>query len=114
EGLIVEPHDGRRFVIACAGAPACRSAMLSTRELAPAIAEAAGRLLDGSMVIHVSGCEKGCAYAGAAALGRVGPNRMVVAGRASDTPQGTFSAAQLLEGIEKLRASSAPAFAERS
>jgi precorrin-3B synthase len=114
EGLIVEPHDGRRFVIACAGAPACRSAMLSTRELAPAIAEAAGPLLDGSMIIHVSGCAKGCAHPNAAALTLVGPNRMVVGGRANDTPQGTFSASQLLKGFEKLRSSSAPAFAERS
>jgi len=52
--------------------PPANSAKLSTRELAPTIAEAAGAFLDGSVTIHVSGCTKGCAHPDAAALTFVG------------------------------------------
>ena len=62
EKLIVRPDDARRHVVACAGAPACNSAMLPTRQLAAQVAEAAGPLLDGSITIHLSGCTKGCAH----------------------------------------------------
>jgi precorrin-3B synthase len=101
-GFVVRPGDARRSVVACAGAPACGSAMLSTRQLAPAIADAARPLLDGSLTIHVSGCAKGCAHPGAAALTLVGPDRLVVQGRAGDTPSGRTSAAELIAGLARL------------
>lgn len=101
-GFLVRPDDPRRYVVACAGAPACESARLSTRELAPAIAEAAGPFLDGSLTIHVSGCAKGCAHPGAAALTFVGPNRLVVQGRAGDTPHGTTSITHFIAGVSRL------------
>ena len=103
-GFIVRPDDPRRFVVACAGAPACHSAKLSTRELAPVIAEAAGPFLDGSVTIHVSGCAKGCAHPGAAALTYVGPDRLVVRGRAADPLDGTVSAANFTAGLSRLTA----------
>src|SRR6202011_2157573 len=103
-GFIVRPDDPRRFVVACAGAPACNSAKLSTRELAPVIAEAAGPFLDGSVTIHVSGCAKGCAHPGAAALTLVGPDCLVVQGRAGDTPHGTITAAKFIAGLPRLHA----------
>ena len=103
-GVVVRVDDARRYVVACAGAPACGSAMLSTRQLAPAIAQAAGPLLDGSLTIHVSGCAKGCAHPGAAALTLVGPDRLVVQGRAGDTPQGTMTAAKFIAGLPRLHA----------
>lgn len=104
EGVVVEPDDARRFVVACAGAPACRSGMLSTRQLAPAIAQAAKPFLDGSLNVHVSGCAKGCAHPGAAALTLVGPDGLVVQGRAGDTPHGTISAAKFIAGLSRLHA----------
>ena len=102
-GLIVTSDDARRYVVACAGAPACASAALSTRQLAPAIAEAAKPFLGGATTIHVSGCAKGCAHPGAAALTLIGPDRIVVQGRASDTPHGTISPAHLIAGLWRLR-----------
>jgi precorrin-3B synthase len=101
-GFLVRPDDPRRFVVACAGAPACESAKLSTRELAPVIAEAARPFLDGSLTIHVSGCAKGCAHPGAAALTFIGPNRLVVQGRAGDTPHGTTSVDNFIAGVSRL------------
>jgi precorrin-3B synthase len=103
-GFLVRPDDPRRFVVACAGAPACGSALLSTRELALAIAEAARPILDGSLTIHVSGCAKGCAHPGAAALTFIGPDRLVVQGRAGDTPHGTTSMTNFIAGVSRLGA----------
>jgi len=107
-GFIVRPDDPRRFVVACAGAPACNSAKLSTREWAPVIAEAAGPFLDGSVTIHVSGCAKGCAYPGAAALTYVGPDRLVVRGRAADPLDGTVPVAHFIAGLPRLTAQRQP------
>jgi precorrin-3B synthase len=102
EGFLVRPDDARRFVAACAGAPACGSAKLSTRELAPAIAAAASRFLDGSLTIHVSGCAKGCAHPGAAALTLIGPNRLVIQGRAGDIPHAITSITDFIAGVSRL------------
>jgi precorrin-3B synthase len=101
-GFIVRPDDARRYVIACAGAPACGSAAFSTRRLAPAVAQAGLPLLDGSLTIHLSGCAKGCAHPGPAALTLVGPDRLVVRGRAGDTPQGRISSADFIAGLTRL------------
>ncbi len=104
QGFVVRPDDARRYVVACAGAPACGSALLSTRQLAPAIAEAATPFLDGSVILHVSGCAKGCAHPGAAALTLIGPDHLVVQGRAGDTPHATASAADFIAGLRRLQA----------
>jgi precorrin-3B synthase len=103
-GFVVRPGDARRYVVVCAGAPACGSALLSTRRLAPTIAQAARPFLDGSLTIHVSGCAKGCAHPGAAALTLIGPDRLVVQGRAGDTPHGAISAAAFIAGLPRLHA----------
>jgi precorrin-3B synthase len=103
-GFVVRPDDARRSVVACAGAPACGSALLATRQLAPMIAQAAGPLLDGSLTIHVSGCPKGCAHPGAAALTLIGPDRLVVHGRGGDAPHGATSAAAFIAGLPRLHA----------
>jgi precorrin-3B synthase len=107
-GFLVRPNDPRRHVVACAGAPACKSARLSTRELAPVIAEAAKPLLDGSLTIHLSGCTKGCAHPNAAALTFVGPDSLVVQGRAGDTPHGTTPIAHFIAGLPALGARRRP------
>ncbi|MEX0347355.1 MAG: precorrin-3B synthase [Rhizobiaceae bacterium] len=60
-GFIVGADDPRLSVSACAGAPFCASAHFATRKLARQLVDAAGPLLDGSFVLHVSGCAKRCA-----------------------------------------------------
>jgi precorrin-3B synthase len=102
-GFILRSDDARRYVVACAGAPACGSAAFSTRQLAPAVAQAALPFLDGSLTIHLSGCAKGCAHSSAAALTLVGPDRLVVQGRAGDAPQGRISAADFISGLARLQ-----------
>lgn len=103
-GFVVQPNDARRFVFACAGAPACRSAKLDTRGLAPELASAGGEHLNRTNVIHVSGCAKGCAHPGRAALTVVGPDQLVFDGRAGDAPQGRASIAEVVAGLRSLEA----------
>ena len=71
-GFVVRADDPRRYVIACAGAPICSSGYLASRAIAPLVAEIAGTHLDAAFKIHISGCAKGCAHAGTAALTVVG------------------------------------------
>lgn len=60
----------------CAGAPYCVQAGVDTRALALRLAAAAAQgglslpaaLADAPRLIHVSGCAKGCAHAGPAAI----------------------------------------------
>jgi precorrin-3B synthase len=63
-GLITRPEDPMLRVIACTGAPGCLQAAQPTRALARILAP---HLPDG-VVLHVSGCAKGCAHADPAAL----------------------------------------------
>ncbi|MBR1087128.1 precorrin-3B synthase [Bradyrhizobium manausense] len=63
-GLITQAHDPALRVIACSGAPRCREAHADTRGLAAALAPNIG----GAERLHVSGCAKGCAHSGAAAI----------------------------------------------
>ncbi|MEM8878053.1 MAG: precorrin-3B synthase [Pseudomonadota bacterium] len=61
-GLIIEPDDPRLRIAACAGAPGCQHAH------APAVQDAerlAGNW-NGTGLLHVSGCAKGCAHSGTA------------------------------------------------
>jgi precorrin-3B synthase len=71
-GFIIDSEDPRRHVITCAGAPICASAHIASRALAPLVARIAAPHLDHSRKIHISGCAKGCARAGSAALTIVG------------------------------------------
>jgi precorrin-3B synthase len=71
-GFITDPDDPRRRVVACAGAPICRSGEIPARTLAPQVARAAAGLIGTREVIHISGCPKGCAHRGAAALAAIG------------------------------------------
>jgi precorrin-3B synthase len=63
-GLITEPFDPALRVIACSGAPRCREAHADTRALAAALAPRMGA----DTRLHVSGCGKGCAHSGTAAV----------------------------------------------
>ncbi|HMR33134.1 MAG TPA: hypothetical protein PKA13_18410 [Geminicoccaceae bacterium] len=61
-GLVTDPADPRRAVAACPGCPACGSGEIPARAMAEVIAARAAPLLDGSLVLHVSGCGKACAH----------------------------------------------------
>lgn len=60
-GFVTDAADPRRAIAACAGAPACAAALIPARriaaELAPLLPAAASGVL-----VHVSGCPKGCAH----------------------------------------------------
>jgi precorrin-3B synthase len=101
-GFVVCATDPRRYVVACAGSPVCASALLSTRELAPRVAQAARNLLGPGSVIHLSGCPKGCAHSNAAALTLTGPRHLIVRGRASDPPAREVSPSEFVADLERL------------
>lgn len=98
--LVVDAHDVRRQVVACAGAPACSSARFDTRGLAQAIAGAMPSL-EGEMTVHISGCPKGCAHPGVAVITLVGPDRLVLQGKAGDLPHGHVTAADFLARLRQ-------------
>jgi len=103
-GFIVSADDPRRRVFACAGAPICSSAHIAARAIAPRIAEAAAPYLDASFQIHLSGCAKGCAHAGSAALTIVGAPRrcgLIANGCARDIPFDTVSPEELPAAIAR-------------
>ncbi|MHB0772549.1 precorrin-3B synthase [Bradyrhizobium sp. 5.13L] len=84
-GLITEPYDPALRVIACSGAPRCREAHADTRALAAALAP---RIAPDAR-LHVSGCGKGCAHSGAAAVTLVATHAgfdLVRDGSARDEP----------------------------
>jgi precorrin-3B synthase len=84
-GLITDPSDRRRHVAACAGAPACASASVQTRDIAAALAP----LLRPEDTLHVSGCAKSCASSTSACItlvGRDGFFDLVPNGRPGDAP----------------------------
>ncbi len=86
-GFVLHAHDPRLGVVACPGAPACVHAHRALREDAT---RWAALLPKGEgVILHVSGCAKGCArpFASAATLiATDGGYDLVVAGKASDPP----------------------------
>src|SRR5262245_2522997 len=104
-GFIVRGADPRRHIAACPGTPLCASAQAPTRTLGPAVATALASLLDGSLVVHLSGCAKGCAHARAAALtmvGEPGGCGVVVNGAACDRTLGSIPPDALRSRLARL------------
>jgi precorrin-3B synthase len=104
-GFVTRADDPRRAIVACPGAPLCASTELATRALAPAFADAASSLLDGSFVLHLSGCAKGCAHPGPAALILVGEDGrcgLIFDGAPRDQSLATTTAAGALAGVARL------------
>ena len=112
-GFIVRADDPRRQVVACAGAPICASAEISTRALAPSLAKVVVAGADAPMV-HLSGCTKGCACPRSAPLTVVGIEGrcgVLVNGSARDeplvmlTPEALPGAlSRCADGVRRLRA----------
>jgi len=79
-GFVTDPDDPALNAHACPGAPYCPQAQVETREFARQLAPRVPG------VLHVSGCAKGCAFAGAARVtlvGREGRFDLVKHGRMS-------------------------------
>ena len=87
--FITAPHDPRRRVQVCTGAPGCRQALSDTRHAAQAIA--AHLSPDSDDTIHISGCAKGCAHPAPAPVtltaSHDGHFTLIRYGRAGDPPQ---------------------------
>jgi precorrin-3B synthase len=101
-GFIVRADDPRRHVIACAGAPLCASGQIAARTIAPDVAAEIGRLVGEEFTIHISGCAKGCAHPGPAALTIVGTPQgcaLVKAGTTRDAPFAVVPAEQMTAAI---------------
>jgi precorrin-3B synthase len=88
-GFIVRADDPRRQIVACAGAPICAAAEISTRALAPSLAADAAIAGADAPMVHLSGCAKGCACPRSTPLTVVGIEGrcgVVVNGSARDEP----------------------------
>lgn len=73
-GGISDPGDVRLRIHACPGAPACSRGTVAARQDAEAILHVLGEMSVDKAVIHISGCEKRCAYAHDADITAVGAN----------------------------------------
>jgi precorrin-3B synthase len=103
-GFVVRADDPRRHIVACAGAPICSSAHLAARAIAALVAEVADTQLDAAFKIHISGCAKGCAHAGIAALTVVGSASgcaLIADGSTHDAPFTTIATDQLPAAIAR-------------
>jgi precorrin-3B synthase len=103
-GFIVQADDPRRRVIACAGAPICASAYIAARAMAPLIAATAAPFISGRQTIHVSGCAKGCAHPGTAALTAIGTAAgcaLVANGSAGDHPESIVQPGELPDALAR-------------
>ncbi|MET3523436.1 precorrin-3B synthase [Mesorhizobium abyssinicae] len=104
-GFVTDAADPRTRIAACPGTPACASGRIATRAIAETIAAQNSDLLDASLSLHVSGCAKGCAHPGLAALTLVGDENgagLVVGGTAKALPAGYrpgYDAARGISGI---------------
>jgi precorrin-3B synthase len=86
-GFVVEPRDLRLRVVACPGAPACVHACRPLREDATRWASLLPAGDD--VILHVSGCAKGCARPLASAATLIATESgydLVIGGRAADRP----------------------------
>jgi precorrin-3B synthase len=74
-GFVVDADDPRRRIAACPGAPACTSGLIPARTLAYALAPLLTPVLTpehNGVLLHISGCPKGCAHPQPAALTLIG------------------------------------------
>jgi len=104
-GFIVDPADARRRVHACTGAPRCASALQPIRLLAGDVASGAAPLLEEGECIHLSGCTKGCAHPGKAAVTLVGWEsgfHLVLDGRPEDLSATSLAPMEILTRLPDL------------
>lgn len=106
-GLVTDLADPRTRIAACPGAPACASGMIAARDVAAEIARDLGQNLDPTLSLHISGCAKGCAHPGTAALTIVGDEKgaaFVVGGTAKGLPAAYTAGYEAARGVSRLAA----------
>ncbi|TPK86473.1 precorrin-3B synthase [Mesorhizobium sp. B2-4-17] len=104
-GFVTTPADPRTRIAACPGTPACASGRIPTRDIAEAIAVGNAGILD--FILHISGCAKGCAHPGPAALTIVGGENgagLVVNATAKALPAGYRPGYDAARGIGRVAA----------
>ncbi|UCI16677.1 precorrin-3B synthase [Mesorhizobium sp. B2-1-8] len=104
-GFVTSATDPRTRIAACPGAPACASGRIATRDIAEAIAAENADTLD--FTLHISGCAKGCAHPGPAALTIVGDENgagLVVNATAKALPAGYRPGYDAARGISRVAA----------
>ncbi len=87
--LILDANDPRLRIAACPGAPACNKATMETRATATALAQVIARAPGSGLLLHISGCAKGCAHPARAPytiIADSGTYALIHNGRAGDTP----------------------------
>ncbi len=102
--FILDPEDPRRRIAACPGAPSCEKATTKVRHDATKLASTLARPPGSDIVIHVSGCTKGCAHPRAATVTLVGRNGrydLVRNDVASGSP--TNRGLTLAQAVERMR-----------
>jgi precorrin-3B synthase len=112
-GFVVRADDPRRQIVACAGAPICAAAEISTRALAPSLATNVAIAGADAPMVHLSGCTKGCACPRSTPLTVVGIEGrcgVVVNGSARDQPLATLmphalpgALSRCADGMRRLR-----------
>lgn len=106
-GFVTSPADPRTRIAACPGTPACASGRIATRDIAETIATENADILDPSLTLHISGCAKGCAHPGPAALTLVGGENgagLVVNATAKALPAGYRPGYDAARGIGRVAA----------
>ncbi|MER9014944.1 precorrin-3B synthase [Mesorhizobium sp. M0898] len=106
-GFVTDGADPRTRIATCPGAPACASGRIATRDIAEIIATENRDILDSSLTLHISGCAKGCAHPGPAALTLVGGENgagLVVDGTAKALPAGYRPGYDAAHGIGRVAA----------
>jgi precorrin-3B synthase len=90
--FIVDAHDPRLYVAACPGAPACHRATTAVQADAERLAGLLPQHGPTALMLHVSGCGKGCAHASPAPftlVGNAGRYDLVENGTARDAAAAT-------------------------
>ncbi|ANL68560.1 precorrin-3B synthase (plasmid) [Rhizobium phaseoli] len=103
-GFSAQSGEKAEHIAACAGAGGCGSAFFETRTLARRILVAAPDLFDGSLMLHLSGCAKGCAHP-RPALTLTGTSEgydIILNGLAMDRPDERIAGGRIDFAIERL------------
>ncbi|ESW80973.1 cobalamin biosynthesis protein CobG [Mesorhizobium sp. LSJC269B00] len=104
-GFVTIAADPRTRIAACPGTPACASGRIATRDIAETIAAENADILD--FTLHISGCAKGCAHPGSAALTIVGGENgagLVVNATAKALPAGYRPGYDAARGVSRVAA----------
>ena len=106
--FILDPENSRRRIAACPGAPSCERATTDVRNDAAYLAATFAGASGSDTVIHISGCEKGCAHplpAAVTLVGRDGRYDLVRNDVASGSP--AERGLTLAQVVERMRDSAA-------